>query len=261
VFRLTKWYLDCVAADGTAVVAYWARLAWGVVRLRYAATLICRAGRTREAATLRAGREPGPGPGGLAWRCGPLGVAGDWRALDPPVRRTLLASGDGDVEWHCLLPRARARVALPGGVVVEGLGYVERLDLTLRPWRLPVRELRWGRFLAENAGAVWIEWRGPRPLGLLCVNGSEVGGAEVGDAGLAWPGGRLELEPGAVLRDGALGATALARVPLLAWLAPRAVRQTHERKWLRRGRLVGDDRQVETGWAIDEVVRFGGHGG
>jgi hypothetical protein len=261
VFRLSKWYLDCVAADGTAVVAYWARLSWGVVRLRYAATLVRRGGAVAEAATLRPGREPRPEPGGIAWRCGPLGTAGHWQALGPPVCRSLLTSDAGNVEWLCLLPRARGRVVLADGVSVEGLGYGERLDLTLRPWQLPIRELRWGRFLSDGAAVVWIAWQGPRPLALLLVNGSDVDGAEVGDAGVAWRTGRLDLEPGSVLREGALGTTALARVPLLTVLAPRAVREMHESKRLRRGRLVGCDGRVETGWAIDEVVRFAGDGG
>jgi hypothetical protein len=261
VFRLRKWYADCVAADGTAVVVYWARLSWGVLRLRYAATLVRRAGEVREAATLRAGPEPAPEPGGIAWRCGRLGTEGHWQALDPPMGRTLLASAQGTVEWSCLLPRARGRVTLRDGGAVEGLGYVERLELTLPPWRLPIWELRWGRFLSEGAAVVWIAWRGPRPLTLVTVDGADADGAEVGDDVVTWRAGRLDLEPGSVLREGTLGTTALARVPLVGSLAPRAVREMHEHKRLRRGTLTVGDGRVETGWAIDEVVRFGGHEG
>jgi hypothetical protein len=147
---------------------------------------------------------------------------------------------------------------LPEDIAIEGLGYVERMDLTLRPWRLPIRDLRWGRFLSDGIGVVWIEWRGPRPLTLLSVNGTAVDGAHLGDDAVAWPGGLLEMEPGAVLREGALGTTALARVPLGRLLAPHSMRETYECKRLRRGRLVGADGRMETGWAIDEVVHFGG---
>jgi hypothetical protein len=130
--------------------------------------------------------------------------------------------------------------------------------MTLRPWELPIRELRWGRFLSESAAVVWIEWRGGRPLTVLSCNGSLMGEVEVSDRSIAWGRQRLELEAGPVLRDGVLGTTALARVPLLALLAPRALREVHENKRLRPGKLVGSDGRVETGWAIDEVVRFGG---
>jgi len=261
VFQLSKWYMDCVAPDGTAVVAYCARLVWGVVRLRYASALVCRNGVVCETATLWPGRVPGPEFGGIAWRCRPLKIEGLWQALDQPVRQTLLASREGNVDWHCLLPKARGRILLADGVVIEGLGYVERLDLTLRPWELPIRELRWGRFLSDGAGVVWIEWRGARPLAVLAFNGLLINGGKVSDGCVAWGQGRLELEPGTVLRDGVLGATALAAVPLVRFLAPRSVRMIHETKRLRRGRLLHSDGRVETGWAIDELVRFGGGGG
>jgi hypothetical protein len=86
VFRLSKWYMDCVAPDGTALVAYWARLAWGMVRLRYGAALVRRNGKVVEAATLCPGRGPKPQLAGISWRCGSLGIAGHWHALDPPFR-------------------------------------------------------------------------------------------------------------------------------------------------------------------------------
>jgi hypothetical protein len=172
----------------------------------------------------------------------------------------LLTSNEGSIEWDCLMPRARAQIILRQEGAVEGFGYVERLDLTLRPWQLPIRELRWGRFLSDQTGVVWIEWRGPRPLVLLSVNGSEMDRAKVEDTVVKWGGSRLELAPGSVLREGPLGRYALARVPLLTLLAPRAIREIHESKQLRRGVLVGENGSSETGWVIDEVVRFGGPG-
>jgi hypothetical protein len=261
VFRLTKWYMDCVAPDGTAVVTYWARLALGLLRLSGAAALVRRAAVVKQAETLRAGPPPRLEANGLAWRSRRLGIDARWCALDQPVRRTLLDSSRGKVDWDCLLPRARVRVSLPDGVTVEGLGYAECLHMTLRPWELPVRELRWGRFLSESAGVVWIEWRGPLPLTILTVNGSETDGVQIDDAGVVWRGGRVEFEPGPVLREGPLGTTTLARAPWLRFLLPRAVSQTNESKWLRQATYIADGGQSEAGWALHEVVRFARPGG
>ena len=299
MFRLRKWYMDCVAEDGTGVIAYWARLSWGVVRLRYAATLVRRGASVSESATLRPGREPWAEPDGIALRCRPLGIEGHWSPLDQPVCRTLLASDEGSVEWHCLVPRAKGRLMLADGVVVKGLGYVERLNLTILPGDLPIRELRWGRFLSDGTGVVWIvagaesirklsesgsengdrhiEGSEPVPvfvmgtgtsktrsqsplfplLRLVTFNGSEMDGAEIGDDSVTWPAGKLELEPGSVLREGTLDRTALAGISLPSFLASHAIPEMHESKRLRRGKLIVDKGRVETGWAIDEVVRFG----
>jgi hypothetical protein len=44
-------------------------------------------------------------------------------------------------------------------------------------------------------------------------------------------------------------------------LIPRFVLETRESKRLCRGELVDNSGQLESGWAIDEVVHFGGQGG
>ncbi len=258
MFRLSKWYMDCVAPDGTAVVAYWSRVVWGMVRFRHAALLLRRDGAVSEAATLHAGSEPLPRPDGVVCRNDALAIQGHWQALSLPVERTLLATDQGSVAWHCLVPRAQARLELTNAITVEGLGYVERLDISLPPWHLPIEELCWGRFLSQNSNLVWIEWRGLRPLKIVNLNGVDLDGGDIANERVAWRGGRLELEPAFVLREGTLGTTALERQPMLRFLAPRAAKEIHECKWLRPARLVGDQDRMETGWAINEVVRLAG---
>jgi hypothetical protein len=252
--------MDCVAADGTAVIAYWARLTWGLVRVVYASTLVRQGGQLTEIATLHGGPEPICDSHGITWHCDRLRASGHWNALTGPVSRTLLESNEGSILWHCLVPRASGRVVLTRYGVVEGLGYVERLDMTLRPWKLPIQELRWGRIVTGNSGAVWIAWQGPRPLTLALVNGCDVATPEIGESGLTWQGGRLDLEAGSLLREGPLGTSVLGHIPLVARVTPRRLYDTFERKDLRRGTLHGVDGRVESGWAIDEIVRFAGEG-
>jgi hypothetical protein len=126
------------------------------------------------------------------------------------------------------------------GRPVTGLGYVEVLTLTLPPWRLPIDELRWGRFCAADGGAVWIEWRGPHPLKLGLLDGAPA----------PFMPERLGLRDHRVLRSGRIGETALAMIPRLDRL-PGRVLGLSETKWLSRGALAGSE-----GWAIHEVVRW-----
>jgi hypothetical protein len=97
-------------------------------------------------------------------------------------------------------------------------------------------------------------------LTLVTVTGADGAGATVTDERVAWPTGRLDWESATVLRDGKLGTTVLTQVPFLTRWVPQTVRDIHERKWLRRGRLVRADGHVDTGWALHEVVHFGGPG-
>ena len=63
----------------------------------------------------------------------------------------------------------------------EGTGYAERLELSIRPWRLPIRELRWGRFVSEGASMAWIDWQGADPTEVIRALGYEPGKEESPD--------------------------------------------------------------------------------
>jgi hypothetical protein len=258
-FSLSKWYMDCVADDGTAFVGYHARLRWRRLTIHYASILEHRDGATRSATSLRRGAAPTVGDGSVGWSCDRLGVEARWTGTAPAVRRTLLRSERGAIEWHCVHPHARAEVSIRGERM-SGLGYVEHLSMTLPPWRVPIDELRWGRFLSDEGSLVWIDWRGPSPLTLVFRDGVSVGGATVADTHVALEGGAatLAFDDRHVLREGALVTTALAEVPGVRSLFPVRSLQTFERKWRSRGELTGRPGAREIGWAIHEVVRFAG---
>lgn len=227
-FHLSKWYLDCVSGGGEVFLAYCAELRWRALHLRYAHVL-------GKSSSLREVPAPVWNDGVLEWNAPALGVSGKWRALDPPIEETLF---DGGCQWRCLAPRARADVSV-GNDFLHGLGYAEHLTLTVPPWRLGIKELRWGRFLSETDSLVWIDAL-PAPRGLRWHNGVR-GGDEL----------KLEIQDRAVLRQGALAETALSIIPNVRKLFPKSVLGLGESKWLSRATYAGRE-----GWAIHEVVEW-----
>ncbi len=260
-FELSKWYLDCTGDDGDVFIAYSAEVRWRALSLRYTSTLVQRAGGETEVhATLRSAPSPVFEDGTLTWSSPALGVSGRWASLAPPAGDTLLAQGDGRVEWRCHQPRARAEVTFEAAPPIRGLGYTEHLTLTMAPWQLPIDELHWGRFLSEDASLVWIDWRGPhrRQLVLLDAERLDAGGARparIDERGVEAGPARLTLVEPRVLRQGALGKTALAILPAVETILPVRILATDEHKWLSRGTLERDGRR-SSGWVIHEVVRW-----
>ncbi len=258
-FQFTKWYLDCVGPDGEAAIAYWARLRWHGFGLAYSG-LLHRAvdGRVEASSTLR----PGPGPiaesGRINWSCGALDAEGEWRPRTAPYSAELWRNAEGrGVQWDCIAIAAKARVRAGPGVI-EGFGYAERIELTVVPWSLPIRELRWGRWIGANRSLVWIEWRGGHPLTLILLDGTPVPGV-VEDHGVQVRDGlRLEISGRSVIRSGRLCATVLGSIPVLRSMVPDAILSTQEDKWISRGMLRDIGGIDEEGWAIHEIVRFGG---
>lgn len=254
MFRLHKWYLDCVDARGDVVIVYAATLRWGVVRLTYSAVLGQLGGRAIAATHMRRSMPPTLAGDGIWLADDRLGVAGQWRGPRGMAERTLWQSPHGNVRWHCHLPQADVRLSYRGHQL-RGTGYVEHLALDVAPWRLPIDELRWGRFHAGTRSLVWIEWRGRAPLRLCLRDGVPVEIGAVGERGFDLPDGGLQLAEPTVLRDGQLGKTVLAE-RLLRWLPlPRSVRTMRETKWLANGSWREGDR-VLAGQAVHEVVRW-----
>jgi hypothetical protein len=256
-FQLVKWYADCVSDDGDVFIGYAAELRWRALRLHYASVLEC--GRNQEARSRFSLLEnPAPEEQGdtVGWRVPALGISGAWRALAPSLRQVLLSTAAGTVEWHCLRPCARADVRTRAKRLC-GFGYLERLNLTLPPWRLPIRELRWGRFLSDSDSLVWIDWRGSHAVQSVFHNGAAVAAGRVEDDGLSLANGAvLSYQESFPLRAGALGDTVLAALPRVRSLLPARILQLRESKWCSLATLrIPPDREIR-GWAIHECVEW-----
>ena len=252
--RVTKWYLDVCDDVGAGAIVYAARVQWRRLSLRYTSLLeFDAAGEVAERTTLRAFEEPCTRDGAVRLANRRLGLAGTWTPLRSMDRAesaptTLLKNSSGEVSWRVLSARAAACIQWAGAhrAPLEGLGYVERLDVTIPPWRLPIEELHWGRFVAATADVAWIEWRGPHPLRFVWRDGREV--ASHG----------LTMSDRVTLRDGPIAETALAKVPLLRRSLPGRMLRTHETKWRSHAQLAGADGvPTHEGWVIHEVVRWG----
>jgi hypothetical protein len=258
MFLLSKWYCDCVSDEGIAFVGYWARMRWGPVNIPYAATLYKPLyDATRERYFIRACAAPIVQDDGLRWDCKRLGIRALWTARVPAVRRVLLETAEGSITWHCHLPCAEARIDLAGAGRLSGLGYAEQLTSSVKPWRLPFDQLRWGRFLSPKDAVTWIEWAGEEPRRWVFHNGVEVSDVTIGVGRVDLPGdhGIVELRDDVVLREGRLLSTALRAIPAARLWLHRAFKNAHETKWLAPGTFTTSTGS-SSGWAVHEVVRL-----
>lgn len=258
-FVLSKWYFDCVAEDGRAFIGYLGELRWKSLSIHFQSLLLhsAREG-TQTRYSLRRGPPPNVSGPALVWKSSPLRVEGTWTALESPVQATILESDAGAIEWHCLQPRATARVRAAKAGAVCGLGYAEHLRMTIPPWRMPLKELRWGRFLSDTDSLVWIDWRGPYSKQVVFHNGAEVRAERITEQQviLRDPKVILDFEESFVLREGILAKTALSKIPNVQKIFPASVLGIRECKWKSRAVLCRDGKAMSSGWAIHEVVQW-----
>jgi hypothetical protein len=163
----------------------------------------------------------------------------------------------------CAYPRAaiggrpRPCVSSIGhGDAFEGLGYVERLRLTLPLSKLPFRTLRWGRHVSTRHSLIWIDWAGGSDRRWVWLDGEELRVTALsGDAPSELPNGvafcvrdRRDVQDRPVLA--ALGLLP----PALARRVAGDIAGMHEHKMVSRSSIVLNGGAIDNGWSLYEVV-------
>lgn len=255
-FRLDKWYFDCVSADRAVLIGYAARLKWGPIGLSYGARITkTEGGPFSQRQSLSFGRVD-EGRDSISWSNDALEVAGDWiggRRFDSTM---LFDGADGNIEWQCL--GADSDVSLwVDGRQMEGRGYAERLSMTIPPWRLPFRELRWGRYIGDDQRdyAVWIDVRDGFQRNWTWMNSNTPIEGTIDDTGVRTPRGELLFEASRPIRQENVARTLLGRFQFLSRLFPRDVRIIQEDKQLSSCALTSGDSESK-GFSINEVVKW-----
>jgi len=251
-FSLVKWYLDCVSDTGDAAILYCADLRWRGLHAAIGSVLESRDGieaRTRTSLgrfRIRATADE------ILAEHPRLKASGRWQSACRPVQCTVYQEAGASIIWDCLQPGSRVTMRL-AETEFAGLGYAERLTLILPSWRLPIRHLRWGRFVAPHHSLTWIDWQGPYSTRFAAFNGRLCPLRAASEVQVVIDGAKLEIAPGDSLRSGQLNSTILRGAPALARLFPASLFNIREQKWKSRGTLAHAG-QSSHGWVIHEVV-------
>lgn len=257
-FALTKWYLDCVDADGRAAIGYWASLRFRGVEVSWHSVSTYEPGLPpTERTSLHRVRAPQRDGGTITWASQALGCAFTLEAQLPAATISLLDAPEGRIEWRCEAPAARVRVTTKDGAPLEGAGYAECLVMTVLPWQLPLDQLRWGRWISLDAwrSVVWIDWRGERPSRWALVDGIARTDVMVRDDGIAYSGATLPLQHSRTLHDRRLGEI-VAPIKPLAALLPDALLALRDQKRCGAAELRNGQSVHVAGWAIHELVQL-----
>ena len=259
MFHVDKWYLDAIDDRGAVIIVYSARVEWGGLHVDYASVLrVSETGDRREASTVRLVDRPRLRGDVLTWCSEPLAVDGEWRRLADPIRRTLASGPEGAIRWTCHMPRARATIHSGGGRF-EGLGYVERLHVTLPLSRLPFHTLRWGRHVSPQHSLIWIDWTGRGDRRWIWLDGEEQRAATLSDdvpSGLG-NGATLLVRDRRDVQDRPVVA-ALERLPgALTRRIAGGIAGMHEHKMVSRSSILVNGNAAEDGWSLYETVTRG----
>lgn len=250
LFCLKKYYFDLIDAQGNVVILYDAHLQIFGVKIPYSAMILSQDGSTIQRSFLSSSvcEEKG------VFSSKKLNVSGRWKEIEPPLpTQKLLNQKHRQLLWNCYLPKAMVEVKMTDKIF-SGLGYAEVLKMNFFPWKLPISELKWGRFLSENHCVIWIEWIGKQPLKKVFWNGKLIQDVQISDRSIVFNQLKTQLifdEP-AVIKNEKLSSIA-EKYPFLRLFFGRKFLNSEEIKLKSKSTLVIDN-QREIGFSLYETV-------
>ena len=262
-FHLSKWFLDFVDEEGCAMIFYSAKLRWHGWTVSYVSWLrFDPVTGVRLKTRFSNVREPQVEGNLVKWNDPKFGVSGTWESLAEIIQTRIIDSEHGYIDWKCYQPASMVELKI-GDNLFKGRGYAEQLILTILPWKIPMNELRWGRFGSEGINIVWIELMKENNLQWIWLNGEKIEKCTLGDDHLTFPEKDLvlNLDQGVVLESEKKISSVVGKliryIPGINSFIPIHFLMADETKWLSKGVLLYAESKIKAnGIAIHEMVNF-----
>jgi hypothetical protein len=261
-FHLNKWFLDFTGENGEAMIFYAAKLTWYGLSTSYTSWLRYDAAfGVRLKSRFRNVQIPQINDDLISWDDTKYGVSGTWESLAKMIRARLFDSDEGFLDWQCFQPASKVQLRI-NDRILDGRGYAEQLILTVPPWKIPMDELRWGRFGSDESNMVWIELREKEKRQWLWLNGEKIENCIIEDDRVSLPEKNLilNLDRGVVLESEkkifSVVEKLIRYIPGFSKVMPISFLMADEIKWLSKGELQTHGSTFENGTAIHELVNF-----
>jgi hypothetical protein len=192
-FKIEKLYIDCIDDRGNCFILYWAKVKFFLLRIIYSGLVFSDAdGLTIEKSTLRKTIKPVIN-GGINFKNKFLKTSVSLKRIDDPITRSLYKENENnELIWNCHHPKALAEINY-NGRIYKGYGYSETLFCPINPLKLPMEELKWGRFLSDSHTVIWINWKDDQPLNKIFMNGTEYNDAVFNNETIYFNDGKYKL--------------------------------------------------------------------
>lgn len=261
-FYLRKWFLDFVSDTGETMIFYAARLTWHGLSVPYTSWLhYSPKYGVRLKSRFHDIHMPEIKNHLITWGDEKFGVTGTWTGLAEPIEARILDTEEGFLDWSCFQPASAVSLMI-NDTRLTGRGYVERLELTMPPWKIPMDELRWGRFGSPAHNIVWIELKEKEKRQWVWWNGEQQESCTVADDHLYIPAKNLvlKLDRGVSLESEkkifSVVNNLIRFIPGIRSAMPVKFMMADESKWMSKGQLLQHDKIIADGMAIHELVNF-----
>ena len=254
-FRLEKLYLEIIDETGNCFILYRAKLKFLCFKFHYSALIFNdNLGVTYEGASGKKISDPIVKEA-LIYYNSSLNIKGVWKRMaDPLPPLSFIYNSGSELSWNCHHPKASTEIFYDD-TFYKGHGYAETLTITMKPLRIPMDELRWGRFISDEFTVVWLKWKGNNPLNRIYCNGEEFNDATLNSDKIVFADGRYKLffQDISTVRNGKVS-DVLSSIPRLKVFFGKRLLNTLEVKYKARSILFSNSEIRAKGWSLYETV-------
>jgi hypothetical protein len=261
-FHLSKWFLDLVDTNGAVMIFYAAKITWHGLSASYTSCLQYSPGSGISIKSrFRDVQMPQIDDNAITWNDSKFGISGKWISSAKKVEARIFDSDEGFLDWKCFQPASVVQLSINGNTL-KGSGYAEQLILTAFPWKIPMDELRWGRFGSDENSMVWIEIKADEKRQWLWLNGEKIENCIIEDEQIRVPDKKLilNLDRSVILESEKKIYTVVSKlihyIPGFNKIIPLNFLMADETKWLSTGKLHANHEILSRGMAIHELVNF-----
>lgn len=177
-----------------------------------------------------------------------------WNEVSPPFSVQIFRKEDKFIDWQCYQPLAHVEI-ISGGATVPALGYIDRIETNILPWKFEFDTLLWGRFTSETNSFVWTILDGKFKKNIAYLNSKEIGEINPGPDKIEFTGGSIDIYGTSILREANISANLTATLPTLEKFLPKSGLPIFETKKIGKARLTYNGTQDE-GTIIFEEVKW-----
>ncbi len=258
-FYIKKIYADRVDNDGNLFICYLAKIKWNLININYSFKLHIdtKLDDFREVSSFKNFQMPNVNNGIFEFESKNINLNFKYKNISPTnISEKLFENNDNEtVNWNCFQAISETEI-ISDNKLYKGLGYAEILEMNVKPWKLPVNVLKWGRFVSKEHSLVWIVWEGSHPISKFWLDGKLIEVDNINENGIKFQDKNIELKfiDTFNIRDGKV-VNLLPKASKLLNSIGNKIINLHETKYLSKSILTFNSQEFE-GWSIYEVVHW-----
>lgn len=258
-FYIKKIYADSVDNDGNLFICYFAKIKWNMINLNYSFKLHIDTKNDifKEVSSFKNFQMPNINNDIFEYESKNINLSYKFKNISPTfISEKLFENNDNEtVNWNCFQAISETEIN-SDNKLYKGLGYAEILEMNVKPWKLPINILKWGRFVSKEHSLIWIVWEGNHPISNFWLDGKLIEIDNINQSGIKFKVNNIELKfvDTFNIRDGKV-VNLLPKASKLLNSIGNKIINLHETKYLSKSILSINNLEF-IGWSIYEEVQW-----